>query len=454
MLGRWAPFALALAAIGVGAAGAWSSMLSVDSTAGVALSILLVAAIFWIAEPVPLFVTGFLILLLNIVWMTPVLVADGSDIASSAFMSPFFSDVILLFLGGFVLSAAFQKYGIDERIADAVLHRTGDRPAMVLGGVMVTTAVLSMWMSNTATTAMMLGLSGPLLSSVDRLDPFRKSLLLGIPFAANLGGLGTPIGTPPNAIAMQWLRQDGTPIAFGTWIVMAAPMLMALLLAAWFLLLRVHRTELRRITATETSETLDESGPGTRLVIGVTVVTILGWLTNAIHGLSTGTVALLPVLVFFGARILSSDDFRQLPWDVLFLAGGGLSLGVSVSESGLAEYGVSLVPIEAAPLVIAGGFAVVASLLSTFMSNTATANLLIPVAAGLPAELQRPVLCVVAFSCSVSMALPVTTPPNAIAFGSGSLQVKDMASLGSIMTVLGIVCALLSTVWWRMIGVF
>lgn len=436
-----------------GATGFFEDWLSMSRPAGVALCILTVAAVLWVTEAVPLFVTSFLILFLNIVWMVPLLAKTATPVSAARFTAPFFSDVILLFLGGFVLSAAFRRYGVDERLARAVLQRTGDRPESLLMGVMATTAFLSMWMSNTATTAMMLGLAGPLLTQVAATDPFRKALTLGIPFAANIGGLGTPIGTPPNAIAVQVMTQTGSAPSFAAWITMAAPMFAIMLFVTWRLLLHLHPTGLRRVAFPAVPSTeFDARGA---FVAAIAVLTIGGWLTSGLHGLSSGTVALVPVITFFSLRILKPADLRQLPWDVLILAGGGLSLGVAASSSGLAAWVVSHVPVGEAPLVIVAlGFALVASVMSTFMSNTATANLLIPMAVSLPVGLERPILCLVAFACSASMALPVTTPPNAMAFGSGHIQVRDMVWPGGLATLVGILAAVLSVFWWRLVGVF
>lgn len=435
----------------LGVSGLLTPSLGLSRASGATLVVMLGAALLWISELVPLFVTSLLILLANVLWVGPLLEASGAAVSPTTFSAPFFSDVILLFLGGFVLSAAFQRFGLDERIAQWVLRRTGDTPSRVLAGVMLTTAFLSMWMSNTATTAMMLGLAGPLLASTRADDPFRKALALGIPFAANLGGLGTPIGTPPNAVAVQFMRESGTAPSFAGWMAMAAPMLVILLCVAWGLLVYLHPARTDHITLPE-HESLPSSA-ASRAVVLVTVLTVAGWLGSSVLGVSTGTVALVPVVIFFGTGLLDTRDFRQLPWDVLVLAGGGLSLGVAVSRSGLADWAAGLVPVgDLAPGVVALGFGVMASLMSTLMSNTATANLLIPVAMGLAHNLERPVLCVVAFACSVSMALPVTTPPNAMAFSSGYLQVRDMVGPGSLLTVLGVVSAVVSVVWWKLIG--
>ena len=212
---------LVLAVLAVGPTDLVTTWTGLEPGPAVTLVLVVMAAVLWVTEAVPLFVTSLLILLLELGWLKPVLNEHGIEVPSSLFMAPFFSNVVLLFLGGFVLSAGFQKYRLDEQIARWVLDRSGGKPSRVLASVIAVTAVLSMWMSNTATAAMMLGLSMPMLSRVPSDDPFRRALPLGVAFAANFGGLGTPIGTPPNAIAVQAMDAQGIAPAFATWIVMA-----------------------------------------------------------------------------------------------------------------------------------------------------------------------------------------------------------------------------------------
>ena len=193
-----------------------------------------------------------------------------------------------------------------------------------------------------------------------------------------------------------------------------------------------------------------------RLVTAVAGLTVLGWLTSDLHGVPSGTVALLPVVLLFGARVLEIADFRQLSWDVLYIVGGGLSLGVAVSDSGLSTWFVGLMPGDTLPpfaLVVL--LAVLAGLMTTIMSNTATANLLVPVVLGLGVGMAPPLLIVVAHACSVAMALPVSTPPNAMVFSSGELQVSDMLRPGLSISLLGLIltCSL-GYWWWGVLGIY
>jgi sodium-dependent dicarboxylate transporter 2/3/5 len=418
----------------------------------VALLLVLIAAVLWVTEAVQLFVTSFILLLLELTWLLPSLEEEGEKVDGAIFLAPFFSNVILLFLGGFVLSTAFRKYQIDRLIAHVVLSRTGGRPRSVMAAVILVTAFLSMWMSNTATAAMMLGLSLPLVSRVDPSDPIRRGLPLAVAAGANLGGLGTPIGTPPNAIVVEALAARGTPIGFATWMGMTVPILVVLLVALHWLLGRMFPPKVERLD-------MDE-GPLPTLswrslsILAVTGLTGLLWLTSGLHGQKTGTVALIPVVVFFGGRLLDKKDFQSLPWDVLILAGGGLSLGVAVSESGLGNAIVSAVPVQRMnPMAVVVAITLISALMTTFMSNTATANLLVPVVAGLSDASSSSLLLVVAYACSCTMILPVSTPPNAMVFSSGEVGTRDLVRTGLLVSAVALaVTAFFAPFWWGVFG--
>lgn len=440
--------------VAAGASGWLQAWLGLTPAAGVALVILLVAALLWITEVIPLFVTSLIILVLNVTWLAQVMAAQGQPVSPASFSAPFFSNVILLFLGGLTLSSAFRKFLIAERLARWVLRNTGTRPARVLLGIILTTAFLSMWMSNTATAAMMLGLAMPLLDRVDEDDPFRKALVLAVPFAANLGGLGTPIGTPPNAIAMGYMSQLGLAPSFGRWMLLAAPILVLALASLWVLLLRLFPPRVHTIELV--AGTQFRWSARSRTVVAVACVTALAWLTGDVHGVPSGIVALLPVIALFGSRLLDIEDLRRLSWDVLLLAGGGLSLGVAVEQSGLGAWLVSLLHAEGAGFaVVVLLLALVAAVMTSVMSNTATANLLIPVVMGISGVPAAPLLLTVACTCSCMMVLPVSTPPNAIVFGSGMIQVKDMVIPGLAISLISLGLTLtLGLWWWDLLGVY
>lgn len=417
--------------------------------ASIALLLVVVAATLWITEAIPLFTTSFLLLFLEIAWLQPSMESAGFDVTSGTFLSPFFSNVILLFLGGFALSTAFRRFHLDNWMARLVLRRAGTKPKAVLLAVLLTTAFLSMWMSNTATAAMMLGLTLPLLEQTRETDPYRRGLPLAVALGANFGGLGTPIGTPPNAIVIESLARANVQIGFATWMVMAAPFLLLFLSLSYVVLTRMFPPEIGVLEFEGSGEKMTLTGKNGIIVV-TTVITGLLWLTSGIHPLKTGTVALLPVIVFFGGRLLSREDFQNLPWDVLMLAGGGLSLGAAVETSGLGEAIVVALPTEhLTSLALIGALIFVAGAMTTFMSNTATANLLVPVAFGLSSVDSSVLLVSVAYACSCTMILPVSTPPNAMVFSSGQIRTSDLVRPALIVSGVALLATgLVGPIWW------
>lgn len=417
----------------------WETLFSFNPAQSIALSILIVAAFLWITEWIPLYITSFLILFLQISWLLPNINPNAGKIERQAFLSPFFSDVVLLFMGGFVLAAMLNKYHLDHRIANWLLKRTGTNPKRLLFGVMVVSALLSMWMSNTATTAMMFAIILPIITSIPEGNRFSKGLALSIPFACNLGGLGTPIGTPPNAIAMNFLIEKGRMISFGDWMLASVPLMLILLVIVWFILIKMYPPHDLKIQFAEVRTT--KLSPSHWLVIGLFFLTIAGWLTTSLHGLSIGTISIVPVIIAFGTGILKVKDFKNLPWDVLFMVGGGICLGVGLKQSGLTAEMVKLIPMQLSMLWILLAFLALTALMTTFMSNTATANLLIPIAVSLNTDVALFVVPI-AMVCSTAMALPISTPPNAIAFGSELLESKDMIAPGIVITAISMLIIL------------
>ncbi|MHC4943683.1 MAG: SLC13 family permease [Planctomycetota bacterium] len=429
----------------------FETWLDLDRAQSIALAILIITATLWITEFIPLFATSFVVVLLQVCWLLPAINAGaGKDeqVKEAVFLAPFSSNIILLFLGGFVLSAVLHKYGLDQRMARRILKRTGKKPSRILIGIIAVSALLSMWMSNTATAAMMLAIVLPIIARIPHANPFSKALALAIPFACNLGGLGTPIGTPPNAIAMRYLAEEGIHVTFLEWMGCTWPFLILFLVILWFLLLKLYPPG-DLVIEMELEET-ESLGWKHYFLIGVFGVTCLGWLTSGLHGLSTGMVSLIPIIICFGGRFLDTRDFRNLSWDILFMLGGGLSLGVGLITSGLSDAIVARIPTDVGTAFVL--FVVLATIMTTFMSNTATANLLIPIAVSLQGEVSMLVITIAAM-CSTAMALPVSTPPNAIAFGSGILKARDMMLAGLIITVLAITSVLLlSPLYWNLFG--
>ena len=441
----WGAASLSLIA---GVAG-WFAPTGMSNGSQVALAILLAAATLWITEAVPLFVTSFIILLLSTTWLVPTMQAEGWQGDSERFIGAFASEIILLFLGGFVLSAGLQKFRFDVQLTRWVIRRTGNRFAWFMLGLMLLTGACSMWLSNTATTALMLALLVPIIKQLGEADPGRQSLLLSVPFSANIGGIGSPIGSPPNAIAIQYLRQEGTPLPFDQWLLIGVPGSVLLTIVAWWILLKVHPPQARQVSLGG-AQAMIQWTPGAYVVAWGSMLTIVAWASGSWHGLPAATVAILPIVLFFGTRCLSLDDLRRLPWDVLLLMGGGLCLGVGISTSGLANWLAGQLPVDGISdygiMILCAG---VACLLSSLMSNTAAANLLMPIAIGLSdSGAARPLLLAIAFACSLAMPLPVSTPPNAMAFSQGGITVRDLLIPGILITTLGLFLTFTLGYWW------
>lgn len=452
--GRIAVLFLIVAYVLMGWTGLYASW-GMPAPAQVALVLLLIAATLWISESIPLFVTSFIVLFLAQTWLRPTMLEAGLVVDSQTFLSPFFSNIILLFLGGFVLSSALNKYNLDEQMARWIIGLTGRSVPKLMLAIMGITAFLSMWLSNTATAAMMLSLILPMVQRLPKEDRYRKSLILSIPFAANIGGLGTPIGSPPNAIAMQYMGEIGVAPSFNQWMMIGIPGTLSIIGLAWLLLLFLYRGKAEVEAPEKTSSPLVWT-PATITVVAGAVLTVLGWVTTSWHGQSAGTVAMIPLILFFGTGILKVGDLRSLSWDVLMLMGGGLCLGAAIAKSGLAEWVVGLLPVEGVGIYgITVAFGFLACFMSSIMSNTATANLLMPIILGLSLEPLSPILVGVAFACSLAMPLPISTPPNAMAFSSGEIRVKDMVRPGLILTVIGVVLALTVGYWfWDRVGIW
>ncbi|NNF36098.1 MAG: DASS family sodium-coupled anion symporter, partial [Saprospiraceae bacterium] len=377
--------------------------------------------------------------------LLPVLESNNISAGKEDFLISFFGDITLLFMGGFVLAALLNKYGISRMIARNIIKRTSTSPSRVLFSIILVSSLLSMWMSNTATAAMMFAILAPIVMSLPEGSNFSKALALAIPFACNLGGIGTPIGTPPNAIAMEYLQQMGFNISFALWMVIAVPLMIVLLILLWRLILKIYPPAVDHVELE--IESIHEFRNEHYIVTGIFLITVIGWLTSGYTGISPGTVGLSVVLMAFGSQLLLTNDFRNISWDILFMLGGGLCLGAGIKLSGLANSIASLIPAASSLWFVLILLILIAAVMTSFMSNTATANLLIPVAISLP---HGEIILVIAISlmCSSSMVLPISTPPNAIAFGSGLINSGEMMKSGTMITIISLIGILLCCMFY------
>lgn len=395
----------------------------------ITLGILVIGAILWITEAIPLYSTALVVLFLELIFLARVI-----EVPIRTFISPFFDPVILLFLGGFALSAGLSKYGLDEIFTQAIVSRVGNSPRKILLGIMAVVAFLSMWMSNTAATVLGMSLAILIVKNLEAKDPFSLAMVLGVPFAASIGGMATPIGTPPNAIAISILKAKGIELSFLRWMSVGLPLVIILFLFTYWILITFFKPKAQTVELKiSTSKKLNK----TQIIALVTfLITITFWLTGEWHKYDPAVGALIPAIVFTGLGILNRDDLEQLGWDVLLLIGGGLSLGVAIEKSGLSQWVVSQASgLQLNPMMVFIFFALFAIILTTFISNTVTASLIIPIGISVVSTEPASIAIIIALSASIAMILPISTPPNAIAYSSGLMKVKDMAKIGTIIAI-------------------
>lgn len=421
------------------------------------IALFVLAALYWILEPIPIYATSVLIIVLELIMISDKGLiffrtssnpeALGELISHKAIFATFASPIILLFLGGFFLAMAATKFRLDQNLASIMLKPFGSNPKHVMLGLMIITAVFSMFMSNTATTAMMLAILAPVLALFPGSDKGKIALALCIPLAANIGGIGTPIGTPPNAIALKYLTGENT-ISFGKWMSFGIPYVLVLLTISWLLLISFYPAQTKNIQ-------LNIQSKFTRnrkayIVYATFAATILLWLTDFLHGMNSYVVAMLPVAVFSVTGIINKEDLKKISWDVLWLVSGGIALGLAMDKSGLAKNLINSIPFESySPYVIIVGAAFLTAIMANFMSNTATANLLMPILAALGTSVESlvglggitTIVIVAALSASMGMSLPISTPPNALAHGTGAVNSNEMARIGVIVGLIGVILA-------------
>jgi sodium-dependent dicarboxylate transporter 2/3/5 len=455
------------------------------STSGhLCLSIFLGAAFLWLLEPIPLFATAILIMLLEIVLLSKegivyrffvegralepdALASMGKYSGYKSFLSAISNPLIVLFLGGFALADAARKQKIDAELARLCLKPFGSNPKLILMGVLLITALFSAFMSNTACTAMMMAIVFPAIAALDPDDRFRAAIILAVPFAANIGGMATPIGTPPNAIAIGQLEalKPSIKIEFMDWVKLAAPFTLVMLGVVWAVLTFMFPPKGKVVSMTFTST----KGGGYKkwFVYVVFIITVLLWITGQWHGIPDGVVALFPLAAFTMFGILTPKEFNSMSWDILWLIAGGIALGTGMQETGLTDWMVGLVTWGNLPgWAVVTSFAVGTLLLSTFISNTATANLFVPISVGVAVSLAGstatleqlgataiPLVVSTGLAASLAMALPISTPPNAIAYASGQIEQKNMARAGFAVGIIGvIVLAALVPLLWKVMG--
>ena len=444
---------------------------SLEGPARHVLGLALWMAIWWVSEPVPLAATSLL--------PAGLLPALGVVTAREA-VAPYANELVFLYLGGFFLAAALERWNAHARIAYGLIAAIGFSSRRIVLGVMVATGFISMWISNTATAAMMYPIVLaiiPLFSGQDRdAHHTRTALLLGMAYAASIGGMGTLLGTPPNLILAGAARElAGQEVSFLSFLAFGVPLVVLLLPLCWALLVFVLFPSRATLDAgasgvlRDRRTALGQLRGGELATLTVFVLTALAWLNRerkeigdlSIPGLvdisprlTDATIGILGALCLFvipardtdGTKrpLLTWDEARTIPWDVLLLFGGGLSLAAAMESTGLAKWlGDHLTALGGLPpLALYLGLAVFVLLLSELASNTAVATMMMPIIVTLATAVGQPpllLMLVAAFAASTGFALPVATPPNTIVFGSGQVRVRDMARAGVALDAIAIV---------------
>ena len=415
------------------------------------IALFVFAALMWIFEIIPNWTTSVLVIVIALLTVSNKGIGFfckpefGTLVDYKSLMASFADPVVMLFLGGFVLAIVAEKYGLDVTMARALLSLFGTKPKMVLLGFLLVIAIFSMFMSNTATAAMMLAFLVPVLSKLPADDKGKIGLALAIPVAANIGGIGTPIGTPPNATAVKFLAEAGYDVTFMQWSERMVPYVLIMIVVAWIVLQVLFPFKSEKIVL-EIPENKRKKDWRTTVVWITFLGTILLWATEQWTKINSNVVALIPLGVLTATGIFGKEDIKEINWSVLWLVAGGFALGTCLQGTGLAKVLIGAIPFNTMSVVLVMIIAgLVCYFMSNFISNSATAALLIPilivVAEGmnLGATGSRAMISYIAVCASIAMLFPISTPPNAIASSTGMVETKDMTKVGIIIGAFGFI---------------
>ncbi len=454
---------------------------AVTRTAAVAI----LMALWWISEAVPLAVTALL----------PVILFPLLGIMSGKVVAPiYFNHIIFLFIGGFLVALTMERWDLHKRIALFILLRFTMKPSSVLLGFMITTAFLSMWISNTATTMMMVPIALAVvlrlekMFGINRVSRYSTGIFLGLAYSASIGGIATIVGTPPNLSftrIFNILFPLGPEITFAQWFMFALPLSVIFLLISWRILVHIYLRDVQTIVPDKEVfqkqyNSLGKTSREEKIVLIAFLSLIFLWLFRkdiqvgsfTLPGwsgllpfptfINDGTVAIAVALVLFmipvsshkGKRLLEWETTSHLPWNIVLLFGGGFALASGFKESGLSDWlGYQLSAVGSFhPVVIVASISAFVTFLTELTSNTATAEMLLPILGGLASAIKvNPLLLMIpaTLSCSFAFMLPVATPPNAIIFGTNRLKISDMVKTGIIINLIGI---LLVTIFVFLLG--
>jgi sodium-dependent dicarboxylate transporter 2/3/5 len=446
-------------------------------------AIALLMAFWWVTEAIPIGITSFI----PIVLFPALGILDGKAISNA-----YINYVIFLFIGGFIMALAMEKWNLHKRIALKILSIVGGSPFRIMFGFMLSSSFLSMWMSNTATTMMMLPIAFSVTAALEevygkgKINSFAVGLLICIAHASSIGGISTLVGTAPNLSFLrifEIMYPGGPEITFGQWIAFAFPITVMIFIFTLFLLYFTYRPkgEIEKLDASFFRNKYKELGKATNeqkrvFVLFVTLallwvfrsnlnlgfVTIPGWssLFENPKFLNDGTVAIFVAMLLFiipstkkNVALVGWKITRKIPWDIVFLFGGGFALAKGFVDSGLSNYVGSLLggTKDMSPVMLLGSLTTLMSTLTEFTSNTATTEMLLPIISSLATEIRvNPLLIMIPVTLAASMAfmLPIATPPNAIVFGTGRLKVIQLIKTGIVIDIFATIVIVFMTLVW------
>ena len=428
--------------------------------AKIALGLLFVVATLWLTETIPLAAAAMLI---------PIVVVVTGISDASTVLQPFAHPIIVLFLAGFLMAEGMHRTGVDRLVALTILNWSSLRPAYLMLTMMGLTAFLSMWMSNTASVAIIIPIALAILNKLPDeagAGSFRRALILGVAYAATVGGIGSAIGTPANILAITYLNEfTGTDLTFVGWFRIGLPMTIVMIPVIWLYLLISFRVKtgqvgnLSRAVFQRERAALGSLTPAQWIVLLTFGCVMLLWLTERWHGIPTAVVALMGAFLLFATTTIDKDDLNRINWNALLTFGGGLAIGTLLTQTGVSDWialqltGLAQQP----PFLVIFLVAALTLVIGAFISNTACAAMLIPIAIPLAQVLQidpRLLVAVIAIASSVDFALVVGTPPTMMAYSTGLFRVKEIVRRGLLLDLIGLLILSFGVIWiWRLLGV-
>ncbi|MEC4115049.1 SLC13 family permease [Myroides pelagicus] len=406
--------------------------------------ILIFSILLWATEAIPPFAVGIMIIGFLVYTMGNM---EGATLSPQEISATWSDSVVWIFLGGFFLSEGMRKTNLDLSMFKKTISIFGTNPNMLVLGIIVVTSVLSLIISNTATAAMVLASVMPLIDREGKDSMMSKAILVSIPAAATFSGMMSMVSTPPNLIVVNVLKSKDFDVSFTQWLFLGFVPAIILLISFWFAVVRKYTSKVKGLDVSFANKALDLTNTmrlQRLIVIIILVITVGMWMFGNRLNIPTAGAAMIPIMFLPMFGIITAEDVRRLPWDTLMLVAGGLALGMAIKELLAPYYSQFLVDMEFNVIVMMIIFAVVTVLFSNIMSSTATATIVINIAAiVLPHDQLLPVGLVVGLCASCGLFLPVSTPPNAIVFGTGMLKQKDFVMGGLFGAILGTIIIIL-----------